>query len=306
MKVKYIKLNYFFISLLVILTSCSETHDEKEYYPSGNLKSLKMYNYGNDKLEKTIYYYDVSGDKKIEVIYHKTNCDSILYYYDNGRVFKTGKQDKKGYYFNKWNYYTREGLLSDTKEFFVINNKFGKRSVLNQQWYYNQKGDTMFYGNNRFNVYKQKEFELESKGEKTSGFIYFHFYPKGDTLSIAEPLICTAETAYPAFGAENSESYVVLAKEKFNFNSDFSNEAQVKGDTFPCLAKDKVNGYKFPKADKKHTVVFGRWFDTPGKKIVRGYMVEYYKRKPTPDNDNVRYETQVYFEKVIYVKDTIK
>jgi hypothetical protein len=254
---------------------------------------------------KTIYYYDVSGNKKIKEFYHKNNYDSLVYYYDSGKVFKTGTQDLEHNLYGKWNHYTREGFLSDTKEYFVLNNELFKGSILNQKWYYNQKGDTMFYGNNRFNVYKQKEFESESQGEKTSRFIRFYFSAI-DTISISEPFTGFAEDGFPAWGLANSESYIVLAKEKFNFNKDFSNESSVKLDTFVCIEKDKVNKDNFPNCDQRHSVAFGRWFDTPGKKILRGYMMEYYKRKPTPNDSIVKYEKRTYFEKVIYVKDTVK
>lgn len=304
MKMKF-KKTIFFIACLIII-SCSKKQDEKEYYSSGNLKSLKVYNLENDKLEQTIYYYDLLSNKKMKMFYHKLSYDSIVYYYNNGKVFKTGKQDFKENLYGKWNYYTREGFLSDTKEYVILNNEFGKGGVLNQNWYYNQKGDTMYYGNNKFNIYNQKEFELGSKGTKTSRFTRFNFDPKGDTLSIANPFRAFAEDGFPVWGALNSEEYVVLAKEKFNFNKDFSNEAQIKLDTFFCLEKDKVNKNKFPKVDQKHAVAFGRWFDTPGKKILRGYMVEYYKNKPTTNDSIIKQERRTYFEKVIYVKDTVK
>jgi hypothetical protein len=303
---KYIfkTINYFTICFILIFVSCNKQNEE-EYYSSGNLKSSKNYHPKDGNLEKTIYYYDLSGTKKIRVFYHKMNYDSVVYYYDNGRVFKTGKQDLKHNLYGKWNYFTKEGLLSDTKEYLVLNNKSSKGSILNQEWYFNQKGDTMFYGNNKFNIYKQKEFESESKGEKTSRFVRFVFGNKSDTVSITTPFICVAEDGFPTWGLANSESYIVLAKEKFNFNKDFSNEMKVKLDTFYCLAKDKKNGNKFPKADPRHTVVFGRWFDTHGKKTLRGYMVEYYTRKPTKNDSSVKYERRIYFEKIIYVKDTI-
>ncbi len=297
-------LNSFIICLLLV--SCKRNENETDYFPSGNIKLSKFFDQTTGKLVKTISYYDISGNRKYKVSFHKNNYDSIVYYYNNGKVRKTGNQNLKGQLFGKCNFYTREGFLSSTSEYFIINNDQEKGSKINQKWYYNKKGDTMFYGNNRFNIANQKEFKAETEGEKTSFFVRFHFNPIGDTLSISEPFSSIAEEAFPAWGKIPSENYVVLAKEKFNFNSDFSNENQVKLDTFYCLEKDKKNGNKFPNADKRHTAVFGRWFDVPGEKILRGYMVEYYNRKPTKNNDIVKYERRTYFEKKIFVNDTIK
>ena len=288
----------------ILIISCSKEHEEKTYFDSGNLKLLKSFDNNNNQLITEQEYYDLPNDKKFKVLYKKKNYDSLAYFYNNGKLFKNGKRDLKGNLIGKWDYYTRDGFLSNTKEFFYVNNEFCKGcSVFNQGWWYNKAGDTMYYGNNKFNIYKQKEFESESQGEKTSRFFRFDFIPKGDTLSIAEPIRVLAEDGAPVWA--KGESYVVLAKEKFNYNNDFSNEKKVKADTFWCLEKDKLNRKNFPTADFKRTVAFGRWFDTPGKKILRGYIGEFYKRKPTPNDSAVKYERRVFFEKIIYVKDTI-
>ncbi len=251
---------------------------------------------------KTCHYYDLPNEKEKQLIFHKTNYDSIIYYYDNGRVFKTGKKDLNGNLYDKWNYYTKDGFLSDTREYFLLNNKFNKGYRLNQIWYFNQKGDTMYYGNNSFNKYNQKDFFESQKNLKRSIFIRFDLYPKEDTLNITEPFRGYAEDGFPFWTNNNSECYIVLAKEKYNFNKDFSNEEQVKLDTFFCLEKDKVNKKAFHNANQKHTVVFGRWFDNPGKKILRGYMVEFYRKKSTLNDSIVKQERRTYFEKTIYVK----
>ena len=163
----------------------------------------------------------------------------------------------------------------------------------------------MFYGNNKFNIYNQAEFRNESDGEKTSIFVRFH-NNVNDTISLSEPYSGIAEDGFPFWENRNSESYVVLAKEKHNFNKDFSNEKEVKLDTFWCLAKDKINRGVLPEANQKHTVIFGRWFKNPGKKIVRGYMVEHYRRKANADDSITGEKRRTYFEKIVYVKDSIK
>lgn len=288
----------------IFLNSCqSEVVETKYFYDSGNLKELHLSESG--KLNKTVYYYDNEESSIKKEKFLKADYDSLIYYYENGKIFKLGTEDKGNQRFGIWNYYTKEGYLSNSREYFIINNSWGTGSWLNQTIYFNSKGDTMFYGNNKFNIYDQKDFSEESEGEKTSIFVRFH-KNVADTISIAESFSGIAEDGAPFWASKNSESFIVLAKEKYNFNKDFSNEAQVKLDTFYCLEKDKNNKGILPEANQRHTVIFGRWFDTPGEKILRGYMIERYKRKSTK-NDSITGETRrTYFEKKIYVKDTLK
>lgn len=297
-KTKIIQKVMVIFLLAVVVFSCEKDKENIKQFPSGNIKYIK-----NDSVD--IYYYDRIGKMVFEKVFHKKKYDSVFYFYNNKRIFKAGKRDKAGNLFGKWKYYTKEGNLSDIKEFFIINNDYDKGYRLNQKWYFNKKGDTMFYGNSNFNVYNQKEFIEDPNEVKRSIFIYFDFHPE-DTLSVGEPLRGFAQDAFPFWKKKGSECYVVIGKEHDNFNSDFSNEHEIKTDTFYCLEKDKFNKGHFPNADLKHSVVFGRWFDTPGEKIIRGYMIESYTRKATPGDSIVEQERRTYFEKRIYVKDTIK
>lgn len=291
----------FLLVLLTVgfLSSCGKNEkEEKTYYPSGNLESIKSYN--NDSLVKTVILYDSILEIKYKEIYHKKGYDSIIFYYKNGILHKAGNMMNNGNYFGKWHSYTKEGLLSETNEYMVIKGE----TKLNQIWFYNQKGDTMYYGNKNFNIYDQDEFREDPNRLKES--IAVHFYYSPDTISLAEPFSAVAEDWHPLWKHRNSESYVVLGKEKFNFNEDFSNEHKVKADTFYCLEKDDLNRSSFPKSPPRYTVAFGRWFNTPGKKILRGYVEEKYTRIPTKEDDISMESRRTYFEKIIYVKDTIK
>lgn len=183
----------------------------------------------------------------------------------------------------------------------LINNEIEKGYRLNQKWYFNKDSDTVYYGSKEFNIYDQKEFLEDPNMVKRSIFVRFKFFPEGDTLNISEPFRAFAEDAFPFWKDKGSESYVVLAKEKYNFNIDFSNEHLTKCDTFFNLEHDKQNVQFFPNADKKHSIVFGRWFDTPGEKILRGYMVEYYKKSPLSSDNVAQEERRTYFEKKVYV-----
>lgn len=293
-----------FSLLFIILASCKNEQEDTTYYSSNNLKSIKLFD--QDTLVRTVVFYDSIINVKFSEVIHKKTHDSIAYFYNNGQLHKTGIRTKRGDIFGKWHFYTREGFLSETREYIVLDNMDSRGVKLNQIWFYNQEGDTMYYGNNDFNVYDQYEFRENSTRFKESIFVNFDFTPEGDTLSISEPFKALAEDGHPLWKHKNSESYVVLGKENNNFNSDFSNERQVKADTFFCLEKDIQNRKNFSQFNQRNTVAFGRWFDTPGRKVIRGYMVEKYTNNKMQKDSILGESRRTYFEKILYVKDTIR
>lgn len=247
-----------------------------------------------------VEYYSHS-DLKYKVTHHYSKYDSVVYFYRNGKVFKSGKKDKKNRYFGKWNYYNIEGFLSETREFFVIR----KNCKLNQIWFYNKKGDTIL-SPSKFNTYRQKEFETDT-GFDSSIFVKIYCDPKKDTLKLYEKMSVDIINATPFWANKGSECYVILAKgENHNFNSDFSNLNQVKIDTIRNLYSIKSNRTLMNSKDLKQRIGFNISFKTKGKKILRGYLVENWNRNATID-DSIKNRSRIaYFEKVIYVKDTIQ
>jgi hypothetical protein len=91
-----------------------------------------------------------------------------------------------------------------------------------------------------------------------------------------------------------------MGRTENNFNADFSNFPEVEKDTFYSLKKDVGNQRYFPDDDPNSTVVFGTWFKTPGKKILRGYLSEYYR-----DSKKRIQEKRIFFEKNVFVKDSL-
>lgn len=216
-------LTLFLISLIII--SCGNKH-EKEFFTSKNLKSEKFYD-KNDNIIMTFVYYDLKNAIKKSIYFHNTNYDSVIHYRTNGNILCTGNQDESGKRYGKWDFYNSKNLRENTREFYIIKGK----EIVNQLWFYNKKGDTIF-GAYTSNPNDQVEKAVIAR---------FDYYDDNDTLSIAEPLRCIASQRLPLFMPNNSECYIVLAKEKYNFNRDFSNETKVKLDTFYCAEKDKVN-----------------------------------------------------------------
>ena len=241
------------ILVFFLIISCNKKQEDKTFFNSGNLKELKKYD-SKGILKEEVYYYDIKDRKIYKSYFHKNTYDSLVYYYRNGKVFRNGKSDKKGNLFGKWNYYNIAGYLSDTREFFIINDDY----KLNQLWYFNKKGDTIINANPKFNVYQQKEF-ASSKVSESSIFLNFSYYPKSDTIKVNENLSIDVEDLYPFWATKNSEEFMVIAKQKNNFNSNFSNINQVKLDTVYNSFTLKSN-WKYKKAiDLKHSMFLVAW-----------------------------------------------
>ena len=94
------------IFVLILLYSCQYNSVKKEYYSSGNLKSLTEYN-KKRKLNKITIFYDTTNLIKHKVKFRKDIYDSIVFYYNNGKVYKTGCQDFKERKFGNWKRYGR-------------------------------------------------------------------------------------------------------------------------------------------------------------------------------------------------------
>ena len=105
-----------YIMILVIFYSCKNESVKKEYYDSGYIKKVII----QKEFIEEINYYDMPGEICFNHIFHKNKYDSLVYYYNNGNVFKSGLRDKNNNLFGKWDFYNRDGYLSDTKEFFII------------------------------------------------------------------------------------------------------------------------------------------------------------------------------------------
>ena len=271
--------------------SCNEKKEEKQFFLSGNIKSIE---------EDSIFslYYDTIGEKIYKKVFYFKEYDSVIFYYKNGNVYSSGCQDKNGKKFGNLNKFTLEGYLSETTEYFIIKNK----SVSNRFWFFDKKGDTLWYAS-KFNRFDQKEFVNDTLGARNSTMIPFKFFSK-DTITVNEPFMASVICNSPLGREYDSQIMVLLGKEDYNFNKYFSNENEVKLDTFYNLTIDKKNQVNFNIGSDEngysYIVAFGKWFEKPGKKTLRGYMLEYFDY--TKNNQPLkRGERRVYFEKEIFV-----
>jgi len=250
-----------------------------------------------NKPNETLEFYKSESNQVYRKLIKKTEFDSIFYYYKNGNVFKKGKSKKNGKPFGIWNLYSKNSELREIREWFVING----HSRINRVWFLNKKGDTIPW-REEDSIFKQKEFINDTLGIRSTSYNVIHF--RKDTVEFNESMKAIAYLGSPLISEKNSQLMVLIGQSKNNFNSDFSNETEVKLDTFYNLTIDKVNQKWFKNVEQKYFTTFGYYFESPGEKKIRGYMLEYAVGDFENGMDSLTSKT--YFEKLIYVKDSLK
>lgn len=260
-----------------------------------NTKEKNNKNQSNSDTIK-IQYYDTSK-KRLKEVFLK---DSILKkFYKNGKLFSEGKINHNKQRIGEWLFYTKEGNLSEIREYLILNNSL----YLNQNIYFSeQDGYWNEYKDKNFNYYNQTDFSSDTLVYIKT--FYAQFDLGKDTIKLNEPWLAVCYYYTPVFRKQDSESIIILPKNQNSFKSDFSNISQVEKDTFFSLRKDIKNRVNFPDDDFDYTIAFGKWFETPGKKVVRGYLSEFYTNNINSENSKV-IEKLTFFEKELYVKDTI-
>lgn len=201
-------------------------------------------------------------------------------YYSNGSLKSKGLTRKDGKPIGLWEYYDEQGNIERIAEYIEVQNK----SFLNQDWVINNEGDT-----------------INSKS------CYYNLLLEKDTISLNEPIKAKIDMTAPFFKGKYSETYVIIPKDySVNFNKDFSNIEQVDLDTIYNLEFNPELKEKLELTTNwGKTVIFGRYFETPGPKKLRGILVEFnIKDSILPDSTRLNYWThKKYFEREITVKE---
>lgn len=251
---------------------------------------------------ETIEYYADNPKVVFKKTIHLTEFDSVYYFYNNGNLFKKGKQYKENQKIGNWNLYDKDSNLREIREWFTIKGY----SRLNRVWHLNKKGDTISW-REEDTIYKQKEFFNDTIFFRNT--IYDDIWFTKDTIRLNEPLRVFLEIWSPVIRDYPANTRVLISREENNFNYDFSNEEEIKLDTFYDLTIDTINQKWFPNTNFNNLVVFGRWFDEPGEKIIRGYYQQFYKGPFEIQENEERVDSLIgyktYFEKRIFVKDSI-
>ena len=205
-----------------------------------------------------------------------------LQYYTNGNIKSIGTVSENGQPIGNWTYYDSTGVLTRKAEFVNICGE----TLINQDWYFDHKGDT-----------------LKNKGS------HFSIYFSKDTIFLNEPIQAKVDLFEPLFKKKKSEIMVLLPNDyKKNFNQDFSNLKEIQLDTtYNLNLEEEMRKALFINSDFGKTAIFGRYFSSAGKQKFRGIIVEYfYQDSIISDSIKLNYfETKKYFEKEIYVLDSL-
>lgn len=288
---------YCLVLSIFLLGSC--TNEKKEYHENGRLK--KSYTLKNGQLQGPYREYDNSGQLReaheyengkkmdssvyylpnslISVLRYTENPDStfqILNYHDIN-ILKKGYIDSDSLKHGTWRTY-EDGYSTGQAEYYAVENK----PYLNQTVRLSKEGDTL---------------------RDRSKFMDMHFAK--DTIGVGETFKAAIYLMEEVFKGYNSETFVCLPKEPLpSFKISWPALQEIPCDTFYNLNRDTINQKAFDsRLDYKKITVFGKSYDSPGEKMVRGWLVE--ERKPRPsDPDSLKTEKNyTFFEKRIFVKD---
>ncbi len=229
-------------------------------------------------------------------IIHKAEFDSVYYFYDNGVLFKKGKQYEENQKFGIWELYDRNSNLREIREWFVIRGK----PQINRAWFLNKKGDTISWRKENY-IFAQKEFENDTLGFRNTIYNTFNFITN-DTLNLNEFYFGFANCGSPSLRDYNSKVKIVVDNTN-SLNKDFSNINNVKLDTFYYAKIDTIHKSEFKGYDLEKVVAFSGKFNTTGLKTIRGYLIEYTVEYPIENNKMGKAATKTYFEKTVYIKE---
>jgi hypothetical protein len=249
---------------------------------------------------KTVEFY--KNKTEFKRITHYDNFDSVHYFYRNGNIFKRGKQLNEKQKFGKWILSDKDSNIREIREWFPF--KGGSR--LNQIWHLNKKGDTLAW---RYedSIYKQKEFINDTVSRRATSYDVIYF--NRDTLKMNEPIIGYVEIFSHLITDHPANVRVLLAREEKNYNYDFSNEKEVKLDTFYDLTKDTINQKWYKGAEFNDLATFGQWYKTVEEKTLRGYYQQYFMGPTELDENGMKIDSVIgpktFFEHKFIVIDSI-
>ena len=254
-------------------------------------------------LNETIEYYPNNPRIVFKKTVHLADFDSVYYFYDNGILFKKGKQYQENQKFGNWELYDRDSNLREIREWFTLNGK----SKANRAWNLNKKGDTIAW-RYQDSIYKQTEFINDTIPFRNT--IYDIIFFNKDTIKLNEPIKGFVEIGSSVIRDHPSNLRAFIAKDSTNYNYDFSNEKEVKFAKFNDLTIDSLNQkWAGEGTDFSKLAFIGLRYNSIGEKKLRGYYQEY-ALGPFVDGDGQKIDSiigqKVYFEKKLYVKDSIE
>lgn len=199
--------------------------------------------------------------------------------------------------------YDRDSDLREIREWFTIKGK----SRVNRAWNLNKEGDTIAW-RYQDSIYKQTEFINDTIPFRNT--IYDIIFFNRDTVKLNEPIKGFVEIRSSVIRDQPSNIRAFIAKDSLNFNYDFSNEKEINFAKFNDLTIDSINQkWAGDKTDFSKLAFIGLRFNTIGDKNLRGYYQQY-AIGPFIEEKGQRVDSiighKIYFEKKVYVKDSIE
>lgn len=253
--------------------------------------------------DETIEYYSKPSNQIFKKTIHYTSYDSVYYFYDNGVLFKKGKQYKPNQKIGIWKLYDRESHLREIREWFTINGE----SRFNRVWHLNKMGDTLAWRHEDV-IFDQTEFRNDTVPIRNTTYDLIVF--NKDTIKLSESIKGYVEILSPWIRNNTPHIRVFVAKDSTNYNYDFSNDSEAKLIKFNDLSIDTLNQKWFEGSNFNRLAVFGSNYKSVGNKILRGYYQEYsYGPFEQDEESKTKLDSiigpKIYFEKKLYVIDSI-
>lgn len=270
--------------IFILVLSCKKK--EKTYYPDGTLKTIVGLK--NSKFHGLFRSFYENGELEIEGLYEYGAMQGVYTYYQKleHQFSKSEMLFKNDTVYYWWNYDKYGKLVEEgpVKE----NSKVGKWTYYDIEDGYTKKIREVFYINGKSHL--NQEWLLNRQGDTIGGRYYV--LDANDRLDFYNQNIRFNVEWLPYY--INSEIYVCIPKKgSKQFNEHFSNEKEVNFDTIsnPLLWKTD------------NDIVVNLNYDTPGQKMLRGYLLE---KKSVEDIDSLDFNIitrKIYFEKEIYIGD---
>jgi len=256
------------------------------------------------KQNETIEYYKNNPKVVFKRTVHLADFDSVYFFYDDGILFKKGKQYRENQKIGKWELYDRDSDLREIREWFTIKGK----SQANRAWNFNKKGDTIAW-RTEDSIYKQTEFINDTIFFRNT--IYDVIFFNRDTIKLNEPIRGYVQIFSSVIRDQPSNIRAFIAKDSTNYNYDFSNDKEVNLAKFNDLTIDTKNQkWAGNGTDFSKLAFIGLRFDSVGDKYLRGYYQQYSFGPFSKDKNGQKVDSiighKIYFEKKLYVKDSIE
>jgi hypothetical protein len=299
----------YYIIVLLICISCQRKIYTKELTRTYKNGKKEVYQVKNDSIlhGKLVKYYK-SGNKELESIYKDgKRIDSTIYYYDSN------KNDIEAIRY--WLKDDFSEYLSFTKKHNIISKGSYKGDIKIGNWYYyrnNKLYRVIEYKNINDETYLNQDWFFNNKGDTLNQGSHMQYKISSDTINLGEAIEFYFWSTQPIMPDYYSDYAVVISKHSDkNFNYNFSNETTIVKDTIPSFKYDGIDHSDIPKNIElnKH-VRFQATISQKGEYNFRGYFAQFIKtdsitifEAKTPVNFKVR---KIYFDIPIYIKDTVE